>query len=102
MTEHNRELVAAAAEALRAGFRPGHYHVAAAVRTENEQIVTGLHVETSVGRVALCAEAVAVGAALTQRLLPITAIAAVNYPGRVRGLGSARHQPVRHVPGADC
>ncbi len=62
----NDELVAAAKATLRLRFRPYWHVVAAALRTASGQIVTGIHLEAQVGRIAVCAEAIALGRAVAQ------------------------------------
>ena len=62
----NDELVAAAKATLRLRFRPYWHVVAAALRTASGQIVTGIHLEAQVGRIAVCAEAIALGCAVAQ------------------------------------
>ena len=73
------------------------------------EIITGLHVETSVGRVALCAEAIAIGSALSDGAAEIVAVAAVNYPERGQGrlephvispCGMCRELIADYAPGA--
>ncbi len=56
-------LIAAARATLQAHYRPFWHTVAAALRLSNGRIVTGLHLGATVGRLAICAEAVAVGRA---------------------------------------
>ena len=80
-----------------------------AVRCGQGEIITGLHVETSVGRVALCAEAIAIGSALSDGAAEILAVAAVNYPERDQGrlephvispCGMCRELIADYAPGA--
>ena len=61
-----RDLVEAARDAIRARYRSGWHVVGAALRTRRGRIFTGVHLEASVGRIAVCAEAVALGRAATE------------------------------------
>ena len=59
-------LVEAARTIIRRRFRQGWHVVGAALRTSEGQIFTGVHLEANVGRIAVCAEAVALGRAITE------------------------------------
>ena len=60
------ELIAAARAVIAARFRPEWHVVGAALRLQSGTIVTGVHLEANVGRIAVCAEAVALGRAVTE------------------------------------
>jgi hypothetical protein len=55
-------LIAAARDAITARYRPDWHVVGAALRTRAGRVFTGVHLEANVGRIAVCAEAVALGA----------------------------------------
>ncbi len=77
------ELLAAATALIRQRYAVGRHHIAAALRLRSGAIVTGLHLDTYVGRASVCAEAVAVGQAMIQgggNADPITAIVSVRHP----------------------
>lgn len=74
----DRELIDAAREALRRGFRDHRHSVAAAVRTRSGRIYLGLCVEGIHGP---CAEPVAIGAAITAGDSQIESMVAVTGPG---------------------
>ncbi|MBP6819625.1 MAG: cytidine deaminase [Ferrovibrio sp.] len=77
------ELLEAARGLIRQRYAVGRHHIAAALRTRSGRIVTGLHLDTYVGRASVCAEAVAVGQAMAQgagKDDPITAIVSVRHP----------------------
>ncbi len=74
-------LVEAARDAIRRCYCAGRHVVGAALRTRNGQIVTGIHLEATVGRIAVCAEAIALGTAATAfGEVEIDAIVAVYHP----------------------
>ncbi len=77
LTDPNRELLAAARELFERRYEPGRHHVAAALRTESGDIVTGMNLEASVGPTDVCAEVVAIGRAATEGLDDIESIVAV-------------------------
>ena len=59
-------LIEAARAAIAARYRPDWHVVGAALRLRSGEIVTGVHLEANVGRIAVCAEAVAIGRAVTE------------------------------------
>jgi cytidine deaminase len=63
--ELDHELVAAAREIIRARYKPDWHAVGCAIRTRSGRIHRGVHPECYVGRVTLCAEAIAIGRAVT-------------------------------------
>jgi len=69
------ELLEAATALLTARFRSGRHHVAAALRAASGEIFTGVHVGSR--RINVCAEQVALGAALTAGHTTFTAGIAV-------------------------
>lgn len=79
----DRKLVAAARKIIRSRYYPEKHHVGAAVRTKSGKTFVGVHLETYVGRLAVCAEAIAVGAAATAGDSDIETIVAVRYTGDV-------------------
>jgi cytidine deaminase len=78
ITEADRELVRAAKTIIGARYRPDHHHVGAAILTGSGHIVTGVHVEANLGRVTICAEAVAIGRAITEGASGLVTIVAVR------------------------
>lgn len=64
-------------------FKQNYHHVGAALRTRSGQVFTGVHLETTVGRIAVCAEAVAIGVAATSGDTEIETIVAVDRDGEV-------------------
>lgn len=62
----DEELIHIARELIAARFKEGCHHIAAALRITSGRIYSGEHVEAYVGRIAVCAEAVAIGVAATE------------------------------------
>jgi cytidine deaminase len=73
----DRALVQAAHDLLRERYLEGRHEVAAAVRMVSGGVHFGLHVESSIGRASICAEGVAIGAAILAGEREIDTIAAV-------------------------
>src|SRR5437762_14371827 len=67
LNDKDKELVAAAIEAIKARYRTDWQEVGAAIRTRDGRVVTGVNLDAYVGRGAVCAEAVAIRRALTER-----------------------------------
>jgi len=97
----DRALIAAAREIIRRRFCRDKHHVGAALRTRSGRVFTGVHLDTYVGRVAICAEAVALGAAATAGDSDIEVIVAVRYTGQVVSpCGMCREMVVDFAPEA--
>jgi cytidine deaminase len=81
MIEHlapeDRALVLAARELIEERYVEGRHEVAAAVRMRSGAVHLGLHVESSIGRASICAEGIAIGAAMKAGDREIDTIAAV-------------------------
>ena len=81
LTDKDKELIVAAIEAIKARYRNDWQEVGAAMRTRDGRIVTGVNLDAYVGRGAVCAEAVAIGRALTEKGdQGIETIVAVRHP----------------------
>ena len=83
LTKYDHGLVEVARELIAIRFEEDHHHIAAALRTTSGEIYTGVHVEAYVGRITICAEAVAIGAAATAGDTKIHTIVAVNELGDI-------------------
>ncbi len=84
LTAADEELLAAARAVIRANYENGRHHIGAAVRMRDGRVFAGVHVEANVGRVTLCAEAVALGSALSAGARDAETIVAVAHPGGQR------------------
>ncbi|NGP45072.1 cytidine deaminase [Bacillaceae bacterium SIJ1] len=80
LTEADEQLVRAAEEVIEKQYRFGKHHIGAAVRTSNGDIFTAVHLEANVGRIAVCAEAVVIGKAISEGAHEFDAIVAVAHP----------------------
>lgn len=61
-------------------FVHGRHYVGAAIRTADGSVYTGLNVETNIGRAAVCAEPVAIGAAATDGIAEFETVVALRHP----------------------
>ena len=81
LTAKDKELIAAATEAITSRYRNDWQEVGAAMRTRDGRLVTGVNLDAYVGRGAVCAEAIAIGTALTEKGdKGIETIVAVRHP----------------------
>ena len=77
----DRALVEAASDAIRKRYRYDWQEVGAALRTRSGKIFTGVSLDAYLGRMAVCAEAVALGQAITNAgETGIEMIVAVRHP----------------------
>lgn len=81
LSENDQELIAAASEAITRRYRNDWQEVGAAMRTRDGRIVTGVNIDAYLGRMAICAEAIAIGRAITETGdKGIETIVAVRHP----------------------
>ncbi len=81
LSEQDNELIEAAREAIRRRYRNDWQEVGAAMRTRSGQLLTGVNLDAYLGRMAVCAEAVALGRAVTDLgETGIHTIVAVRHP----------------------
>ena len=80
LDEADRELIAAAEAVLHRHYRPHWHTVSAALRGRDGRIWTGVHLGATVGRLAICAEAVALGRAVLEGDGSIATAVALRHP----------------------
>ena len=81
LTAKDKELIAAATDAIKSRYRDDWQEVGAAMRTRDGRVVTGVNLDAYVGRGAVCAEAICIGTALTEKGdKGIDTIVAVRHP----------------------
>ena len=81
LTKKDKELIAAATDAISQRYRDRKQERGAAMRTRDGRIITGVNIDAYLGRNAVCAEAIAIGRAITETGdHGIEAIVAVRHP----------------------
>ena len=80
LADDDHALIAAANAVLERHYRTYWHTVAAAVRARDGRIWTGLHIGTTVGRLSICAEAVALGRAILEGDGTIRTAVAIRHP----------------------
>ena len=102
-------LVQAATDTLLRHYRPFWHTVAAAIRSRDGRIWTGVHLGATVGRMSVCAEPIAYGRALLEGDGTVESIVAVRHPKPeeeggtieiVSPCGACRELLMDHAP--DC
>ena len=83
MDESYKRLIQEAREVITLRFKQDHHHIGAALITTTGKVYRAVHVEAYVGRVTVCAEAVAIGMAAADGDTEIAAIVAVDRHGRI-------------------
>jgi cytidine deaminase len=109
LTDADHELIAAANAVLAKHYRPFWHMVAAALRSRDGRVWTGLHIGATVGRLSVCAEAVAFGRAVLDGDGTIETAVAVRHPkpeeenrelAVVPPCGACREMILDHAPQA--
>jgi cytidine deaminase len=81
LDDKDQELIAAATAAIKQRYRNDWQEVGAAMRTRDGKVFTGVSIDAYIGRVAVCAEAIAIGRAITEAGdQGIETIVAVRHP----------------------
>ena len=81
LTAKDNALIAAARKAIEQRYRDEWQEVGAALRTREGRVITGVNIDAYLGRMAVCAEAVAIGRAITEAGdQGIETIVAVRHP----------------------
>jgi cytidine deaminase len=81
ITVEDEQLIKAAKDTIRKFYKYGKHHIGAALRTKSGKIFTAVHLEANVGRVAVCAEAIVIGKAISEGEHEFDTIVAVRHPG---------------------
>jgi cytidine deaminase len=83
LREEDLQLIEAARSIIVLRSKPESHEVGAALRTRSGKIFSAVNVKANVGRVSICAEAVAIGMAAAAGDTDIERIVAVDQKGRV-------------------
>jgi cytidine deaminase len=83
LTAEDLVLVRQARKLIALRYQPEVHVVSSVLRTKTGQVFEGIHLEAYVGRMAICAEAIALGTAATQGDSQVDVIVAVYHTGKV-------------------
>ncbi|MGE7603393.1 cytidine deaminase [Peribacillus sp. NPDC097675] len=80
LQESDYTLIEAASERIKQLYEEDKHHVGAALKTKSGKIVAAVHIEAYVGRITVCAEAIAIGKAISDGEKEFDTIVAVKHP----------------------
>lgn len=101
LSQPDLDLVSAASRMIARRYREGYHHIGSALRTRSGKVYAAVHLEANVGRIAVCAEAVAIGMAAADGDTEIDTIVAVDPAGNVVSpCGMCRELISDYSPGA--
>jgi cytidine deaminase len=80
LTEADGQLIDEAKRKISCLYEDDKHHVGAALRTNSGNVVSAVHLEAYVGRIAVCAEAIAIGSAISSGERHFDTIVAVKHP----------------------
>ncbi|MDJ0958748.1 MAG: cytidine deaminase [Arenicellales bacterium] len=83
MNDVDKRLIQSAREIIKSRFKENYHHAGAALRTKTGKEYSAVHLEANVGRIAVCAEAIAIGMAAVDGDSDIEIIVAVDRLGNV-------------------
>ena len=83
MNEDDKNLVQSARQIIKRCFKENYHHAGAALKTKKGKEYSAVHLEANVGRIAVCAEAIAIGMAAADGDSDIETIVAVDRLGKV-------------------
>ena len=80
LTPEDRELITVAKDKIRQRYKRRWHQLAAAMRTREGKIYTGVHMDAYVSSLAVCAEQVTLGMAVSEGDVEIDTVVAVRHP----------------------
>ncbi|MCK1993228.1 cytidine deaminase [Peribacillus muralis] len=80
LTENDFSLIDEAKMVITTFYEDDRHHVGAALRTRSGNVVSAVHIEAYIGRVSVCAEAIAIGKAISNGERYFDTIVAVRHP----------------------
>jgi cytidine deaminase len=83
INEADKALITQARELIRTRKKENRHSVSAVLRTNSGKVFEGIHLEAYVGRIAVCAEAIAIGQAAVDGDTEIETIVAVYKDGEI-------------------
>lgn len=80
ISQEDLELVEVAKKKIISLYEDDKHHVGAAIRMKTGDIISAVHIEAYIGRVTVCAEAIAIGSAISNGQKDFDTIVAVRHP----------------------
>ena len=85
VTKSDEKLIKAAKDVITKYFRENWHEIGAALLTKSGKIFTAVNVDANVGRIAVCAEAIVIGKAISEGEKRFDTIVAVKHPNPTEG-----------------
>ena len=76
----DKELIEEAKKIIKKLYETDKHHIGCALRTKMGKIITAVHIEAYIGRITICAEAIALGKAISEGEKEFDTIVAVRHP----------------------
>lgn len=83
LSTEDKDLIQAARHIISLRFKADWHSIGRSLRTHSGKVFSSVHLEAHIGRVAICAEAVALGMAAASGDTEIDTVVAVNHMGEV-------------------
>lgn len=80
ITNEDKQLIELAKAVITESYQYGRHHIAAALRTADGTVFTALHLDATVRRAAICAEAAVLSRAISEGADKLDTIVAVRHP----------------------
>lgn len=80
LTANDFKLIQEAKEKITILYQENKHHMGAALRTLSGKLISAVHIEAYIGRVTVCAEAIAIGNAISNGEKYFDTIVAVRHP----------------------
>ena len=80
LTANDFSIIEEAKDKITSLYEDNKHHVSAALRTISGKIISAVHIEAYIGRVTVCAEAIAIGNAISNGEKYFDTIVAVRHP----------------------
>lgn len=80
LNEEDYQLIKEAEKVIEKNYRYEWHHVGSAIRTTSGKVFSAVHLEANVGRIAVCAEAIAMGKSISEGEHEFETIVAVAHP----------------------
>jgi cytidine deaminase len=90
INEKDKELIIEAKKIIEKLYETDKHHVGSALRTKTGKIITAVNVEAYVRRISICAEAVAIGKAISDGEKEFETIVSVRQPSAEEGNGEMK------------
>ena len=81
ITKEDKKLIDEATNIINKYHKHNKHNVGAAVKTSSGKIFSAVHLEANIGRIAVCAEPIAMGKAISEGENKFDTIVAGGYPG---------------------